>query len=112
MTLTRMAFFKLLAAVGIGQGIANAPVSVQCLEAGPGKKTWVWTKCDCAEGEERCPLGHCQKPHTLVHIVHDLKNGGEGFAVTSWRTTDVEYIAPSICSTCGIVYVPPAEAKS
>ena len=85
--MTRGAFlFKLLAAVGIGQGIANAPVSVQCLE-------------------EKCPLGHCQKATRIYPVEYNAAPASfesEQFVDTSGKL--------HVCSICGVVYVLPVKS--
>ena len=50
---------------------------------------------ECGPGEERCPLGHCQKP----------SKAGLAKPIS---TDEQWFIDAHICSTCGIVYVPPA----
>ena len=83
--------------------IANAPVSAQCLKPGPGKKTWVWTRCDadCEEGEEKCPLGHCQKATRIYPLEYNAKPG----SFESYQFVDTSGKL-HVCSVCGTVYVP------
>jgi hypothetical protein len=96
MTITRMAFFKLLAAIGLGQAAkANGAVTYPrpcpdfpdgpCVETGP-------TKMSCKDGEERCPLGHCQKPAQVGLAAPENPSG-------------TLFVHARVCSTCGIVYV-------
>lgn len=64
---------------------------------------WVVTpSCKPKEGEERCPLGHYQKPFHL-HL-------GEGSYIDAGEPTSTVRTLPGIlvhiCYTCGIVYAP------
>lgn len=92
MTLTRLAFFKWLAAVGVGQAATTNGRYGQCLRRVPGKREYEWTTCyeECPPGEERCPLGHCQKPR--VFQAQDARNV-------------IEALEQHVCSVCGTVYV-------
>lgn len=109
MTITRLAFFKLMAAVGIGQAttrtLPTQSSGEQCLgsdRSGPLK--WVPCHDECADGEEKCPLGHCQKPQKINGTTSSLTlyAAGHGNAI--------EQIEISVCSVCGVVYVQPATA--
>lgn len=115
MLLTRVGFFKLLAAIGIGQATKVTTCKVgdvcelsysrgqlpqksddkQCLRQVPGKYKFEWTRCnvDCEEGEERCPLGHCQKPD--MFMVDEVI-----LAATTQRFVRQLHV----CSTCKILY--------
>lgn len=102
-------FFKLLGALGLGQhclkpegcsvppGWGEMPNANKCVALRDGL---YWnapcspSDVECKEGEERCPLGHCQKPHNQTAIFGDI-----------------EEILGHVCSTCGIVYVPKPPAK-
>jgi hypothetical protein len=57
----------------------------------------------CKEGEERCPLGHCQKP-TVLYL------GEYTNRVTPQPNEFLMYTSKiaeqHICTKCGIVYVP------
>lgn len=54
----------------------------------------------CKPSEERCPLGHCQKPARIYPIEYSNEGPTEG----------AQFVNPAgklhVCSTCGIVYVP------
>lgn len=117
MTLTRLAFFRLLGAIGIGQAakectskhpcLLGTPLDLthirpldpekQCLRELPGHNRFEEVRCDagCEKGEENCPLGHCQKPD-LFTVDEVILGSTTGRFVRQLR----------ICSTCGIVYVP------
>lgn len=120
MTLTRLAFFKLLAAVGMGQQVLQDCGSKNpCLTSNGHIGAVPAWKCaaldgrvvECApkEGEEYCPLGHPQKPsYHLAPVPTDIHE------YNRQRQLLMEYgggwIVPSVCSVCGIVYVPIAPA--
>jgi hypothetical protein len=113
MTLTRAGFFKgLLAAIGLVQ-VLPKPDNKQCLRQVPGKYEFEWTRCDadCEEGEERCPLNHCQKPRVVkVQAMTEMdtfqwRNDGTGAQPTK---TDIPSGAfeQHVCAVCWVVYVP------
>lgn len=144
MTLTRLGFFKLLAAVGIGQSV---------LKAGPDQDTPRWKvikradgtdcrpydyvgadkdgnyvcipeQCEPKPGESRCPLGHCQKPRLLFDLgdgehcyvrqtdpeaMQHLSDAERSAGIWKFKPcTKTSDTLVNACSTCGIVYVPPA----
>jgi len=105
MTITRLAFFKLLAAFGLGQATVGS--DKQCLREIPGHKGGVeWRHCDagCEKDEERCPLGHCQKPTIRPLLITSIgANENEAIKLDDVRLAPM---AASVCSICGIVYVP------
>lgn len=130
--MTRSAFLlKLLAAVGIGQAVTLRPPkgNTGLLSAGPSQDTPRWKvikradgtdcraydyvgadskgnyvcipeQCEPKPGESRCPMGHCQKPRTYYVKTYPYCSD----------LTDVggipEGLGHSVCSICGIVYVP------
>jgi hypothetical protein len=53
----------------------------------------------CKENEERCPLGHCQKPIIRMFYTIQSSQGVAGACEVN------------ICSSCGSVYVPRKEGK-
>lgn len=127
MLLTRVGFLKLLAAVGIGQATRTQPTqpssdvliqtgplsdpATQCLKPSLDHRGWEFTKCnaDCENGEEKCPLGHCQKPSAYLEPKPIWGKGGrEGTEMTGLTMMYYEpgkWIAQHVCSTCGIVYI-------
>jgi hypothetical protein len=114
--MTRGMFFKVLAAVGMGQQAQHFPM---CKDAKIGEVCL--TDESCKEGEERCPLGHCQKPRHLSIVdegEHCLAREFDQEATNKESQTErdagVVTMKPcketadtfmSACSTCGIVYV-------
>jgi hypothetical protein len=108
MTITRLAFFKLLAAVGLTQLPSQDPAGTQCLVSNDGIELR-FAPCSCGEGDERCPLGHCQKP-TIVKVQQMTPMDS-----VAWRDAGTEQVKvdfPSgafelhVCSACGIMYAP------
>lgn len=97
MTLTRLAFFKLLAAVGIGQAVPRD--QLQCLQSNDGKELH-FASCSCESDKENCPLGHCQKPRRINGTTSSLTiyAADEGAALGQ--------VELHVCSVCWIVYVP------
>lgn len=65
----------------------------------------------CKPGEERCPLGHCQKPLYLdvldidggqvMHPIRIVNIFGTANGKKSWSTWNIK---PHVCSVCGIIY--------
>lgn len=106
--MTRGMFFRVMAALGLGQAIKRPDGSdckssdlvvgsssgVVCLEPGHGEPP-------CKEGENRCPLGHCQKPRNVWvgEYTQMLPSNKE------WPIAFEQHV----CSTCGIVYVQQVE---
>lgn len=108
MTLTRLGFFKLLAAVGVGQaahklrtkGVVWTGGEVgQARPTNEDAPTWAAVKI-CEKGEELCPQGHCQKPKRINGTTSSLTiyAADEGAALGQ--------VELHVCSVCGIVYVP------
>jgi len=91
--MTRAMFFKMLASLGLEQ-------------SNKGTGSCIITELNpcispCKEDEERCPLGHCQKPELgPVFTIF----GDENHLGVSKSTTHT-------CSACGVVYVPRDSAK-
>lgn len=137
--MTRSAFlFKLLAVVGVGQAVTlrqpkgsqgavtlpdcslrddliiqNGPSEAQqCLRWSHDKHTFEWAKCDegCEKGEERCPMGHCQKPAAYLEPKpiwgKGEREGTEMTGLTMMYYEPGKWIAQRVCSVCGVVYVP------
>lgn len=51
-------------------------------------------------GEEKCPLGHVQKPHIYFFRAYLTLEAAEGFAGSG------QFGEQHICSQCRIVYIP------
>lgn len=64
----------------------------------------------CAEGESRCPIGHCQKPSAYLEPKpiwgKGEREGTEMTGLTMMYYEPGKWIAQRVCSVCGIVYVP------
>lgn len=56
------------------------------------------------EGEERCPLGHAQKPNATLWAVPVDKND-YNHQLQMLMEYVGPWIVPKVCSVCGIVYV-------
>lgn len=126
MTLTRLAFFKLVGAMGIGQAVNLKPNEICCPDnmgqgatrneilAGPKDQDdnficmasdehghLHFAPCACGTDEERCPMGHCQKPKRI---------NGTTSSLTIYAADDpgaaLGQVELHVCSVCGIVYVP------
>jgi hypothetical protein len=97
--MTRGMFFKMLAA--LAQDI-NIP---RCSDARIGKDTACWVDQECKEGEERCPLGHCQKPMVVWLGEYTQR------VTTSQQPEWPIAFEQRVCSTCGVVYVQPRKGR-
>ena len=120
--ISRAMFFKLLAAVGLGQDIQRLPYTplpefppqlpscpegYDCTVIKDGVVRFTPQEHphlrECKEGEERCPLGHCQKPSEFVLLLRSVgANDGEGVKMDGF---DFFRHGASVCSTCGMLYV-------
>lgn len=73
-------------------------------QTGPSSEV-KWSKDPLPPGEERCPLGHGQRPEMiLAQIVYPCPSNATCFPMQVSRKQH-------ICSICGIVYVKPEEKK-
>jgi hypothetical protein len=101
--MTRAMFFRMLGALGLGQQAHDLPTQPYgCVIAGSnlvcnGKTMQPGGVPKCADDEERCPLGHCQKPGLILVKVYPFSGllSGQPY-----------HLEQHVCSTCGIVYVP------
>jgi hypothetical protein len=99
--MTRGMFFRMLAVMGFGQATVTLDPSKmkdgECLRwTEKAELVTVPCKAGCKKGEERCPLGHCQKPQAVDVIVDAPR--------ITLQTLQIE--DARVCSICGIVYVP------
>jgi len=109
--MTRGMFFKMLATLGLGQSSGTLICDTGTLHCE--------VICKEKEGEERCPLGHCQKPSAYLEPKpiwgHDDKapdrEGTEMTGMTWAYYEPGKWVAPRVCSTCGIVYVQPRKGR-
>jgi hypothetical protein len=107
--MTRGMFFKVLAAIGLGQTIRKDEHGrkLECTTMWPNSASEICTTLECGPGEETCPLRHCQKPRAVAFLRYfdkpcmDRPADGEN-CVTAHELT----IEQHVCATCGIVYVP------
>ena len=119
--MTRAMFFKML--VAFDYLVANnprfaPPQDVQRLPYTPPPE-FPPQQPACKQGEERCPLGHCQKPDYFEirwkvipnKTVEDAKNCARNPKNTidgnfgCERSSAFGIADGRLCSTCGIVYV-------
>jgi hypothetical protein len=118
--MTRGMFFRVLAAVGLGQGVGWPDAKPRPMW--PTAQRVIRTQVDptpqCNKNEEHCPLGHCQKPRILevksaditervAEAMECLKKSTHrfdldcGYITSPWETNEQH-----VCSACGIVYIP------
>ena len=85
----------LLAMLGLGQwsGSSHSSGVPMCFGWVDGQMAQI--ECPCDEGQERCPLGHCQKPRQF-----DVREASMAAVFN-----DNDHLLLHTCSTCGIVYV-------
>lgn len=112
MTRAKFLWASVLGLVGlkaVGQEIPTCKTAGAAIRWN-GKK-WTCYEPDPAKGEEYCPLGHSQKPGTMMVLYTSGEYLGVFWPVDAAPGTAVtvqaERVVPKVCSRCGIVYVPP-----